>query len=145
MQTFLTHNDPSTVAKMLDNRRLGKQRLEAIQIARNLLGLTETKKKGWSNHPAVKMWRNHEPYLVKIYLRAILDEWNKRGFKNEKCEEHYKELYRHVASRSPVQPRWFSEPLFESHRSRLIQKDPEFYRPLFPGTPEDLEYVWPIV
>jgi hypothetical protein len=144
MQTFLPYGDPVRTAKVLDNKRLGKQRVETIQIARNLLGITESKKKGWSNHPAVKMWKGHEPYLIKIYLRAILDEWNARGFKNAKCEEHYKELYRHVAARQPVQPRWFCEPVFQSHRSRLIQKNKEFYEPLFPGTPNDLEYVWPV-
>jgi hypothetical protein len=31
----------------------------------------------------------------------------------------------------------------ESHRSRLIAKAPELYRPVFPGTPEGLDYVWP--
>ena len=141
MQTFLPYGDPVRTAKVLDNKRLGKQRVETIQIARRLLEISEGT--GWSNHPAVKMWKGHEPYLIKIYLRAILDEWIARGFKNEKCEQHYTELYRHVAARSAVQPRWFCESVFESHRSRLIQKDPDFYRPLFPGTPEDLEYIWP--
>jgi len=26
----------------------------------------------------------------------------------------------------------------------LLRKDPEHYGPLFPGTPADLEYVWPV-
>lgn len=142
MQTFLPYGDPERSAKALDNKRLGKQRVEAIQIARRLLDVSDGT--GWSNHPATKMWKNYEPYLIKIYLRAILDEWNKRGFKNEKCEQHYKELYRLVAARRPVQPPWFGEPLFESHRSRLIQKDSDFYKEKFPHTPDDLEYIWPV-
>jgi hypothetical protein len=141
MQTFLPYGDPVRVAKILDTRRLGKQRVETIEIARKLLEIS--KGKGYTNHPAVKMWKGHEVYLIKIYLRAMLDEWNARGFNNEKCEEHYKELYRMVAARRSVRPRWFGEPVFESHRSRLIQKDPKFYKPLFPGTPDNLEYIWP--
>jgi hypothetical protein len=30
-----------------------------------------------------------------------------------------------------------------SHQSNLIRKDPAFYGPLFPGVPDDLDYVWP--
>jgi len=141
MQTFLPYGDPVRVARILDTRRLGKQRLEAIQIARKLLDISEGR--GYTNHPAVKMWKGHEVYLIKIYLRAILDEWNARGYNNEKCEGHYKELYRMVAARRAVQPRWFCEPVFASHRSRLIQKDSDYYKLKFPGTPDNLEYIWP--
>jgi hypothetical protein len=31
-----------------------------------------------------------------------------------------------------------------SHRSKLVQKAPEHYRPLFPDVPDDLDYVWPV-
>jgi hypothetical protein len=30
-----------------------------------------------------------------------------------------------------------------SHRSALVRKDPEHYRPRFPDVPPDLPYVWP--
>lgn len=53
MQTFLPYTDPEKCARVLDNKRLGKQRVEAIQILNVLLGVTQTK--GWRNHPAVKM------------------------------------------------------------------------------------------
>lgn len=53
MQTFLTSRNPSKTATELDYRRLGKQRVETIQIALILLGLQEGK--GWVNHPAIKM------------------------------------------------------------------------------------------
>jgi hypothetical protein len=53
MQTFLPDRDFAVCAATLDNRRLGKQRLEAYQILRTLRGLSP----GWSHHPAVAMWR----------------------------------------------------------------------------------------
>ena len=43
-----------------------------------------------------------------------------------------------------VRRQWLGDRAFHrSHRSVLVQKDPSHYRPLFPGVPEDLPYVWP--
>jgi hypothetical protein len=140
MQTFLPYKDPIESAKVLDNKRLGKQRVEAIQIARSLLGITD----GWKNHPAVKMWKGYEPYLIKVYLKNIMDEWEMRGFKNEKCYDHYLNLLKIVDNKRPIRPHWLSEIVCQSHRSRLIQKKPEHYANIFEGTPHDLEYVWPV-
>ena len=36
MQTFLPHPDFAATARVLDKRRLGKQRVEAIQVLRGL-------------------------------------------------------------------------------------------------------------
>ena len=42
-------------------------------------------------------------------------------------------------------PSWlFDEAVQLSHRSSLLRKDPDHYGPLFPGTPTDLDYVWPV-
>ena len=41
-------------------------------------------------------------------------------------------------------PRWLGDAAFHlSHRSNLVRKDPEFYRPRFGDVPDDLPYVWP--
>ena len=41
-------------------------------------------------------------------------------------------------------PPWLGDDaLHLSHRSALVRKDPDFYRPLFGDVPEDLPYVWP--
>jgi len=76
MQTFVPYSDPVQTAKVLDRQRLGKQRVEAIQIARSILGLTE----GWSNHPAVRMWKQNVGYLVNVYLVSMMNEWSERGY-----------------------------------------------------------------
>ena len=55
MQTFLPYPDYAASAKVLDRQRLGKQRVENLQIIKALLDPTY----GWQNHPAVKMWRGH--------------------------------------------------------------------------------------
>lgn len=53
MQTFLPYPSFRESAKCLDNKRLGKQRVECIQIIKAI----NNPKYGWQNHPAVKMWR----------------------------------------------------------------------------------------
>lgn len=141
MQTFLTNRDPAVTAGILDVKRLGKQRLEVIQILRILLGKVDSA--AWRNHPAVRMWKGYEPYLLKIYLRAVLDEWVKRGYKNLKCEEHYSELFLIVKNKKAVEPEWFSDQLFISHQSNLVRKLPEYYSRLF-NVPGNIPYVWPV-
>jgi hypothetical protein len=52
MQTFVPYGDDfHRNADALDIRRLGKQRVEGLQILRCLSGLST----GWRNHPIVKM------------------------------------------------------------------------------------------
>lgn len=141
MQTFLPLPDPVETAQVLDNKRLGKQRVEAIQIARTLLGLS----KGWGNHPAVRMWRGYEAYLVLVYLPAMMGEWGEiRGFNNAKCAEHYRVLSGFVDLDAPPEPPpWITDEFCLAHQSNLIAKQPDHYRPLFPDTPDNLPYVWP--
>ena len=55
VNTFLPWPDEQKTAKSLDNKRLGKQRVEGLQILRANLGLT----KGWRNHPKCKLHGNH--------------------------------------------------------------------------------------
>ncbi len=76
--TFCVADCPKECAKALDNRRLGKQRVEAMQII-NLL--ESDKKKGFKHHPASLMWKDHINGL-KYYCNCIIEEWISRGFKN---------------------------------------------------------------
>lgn len=62
MQTFLRYEDFVATAAVLDDRRLGKQRVETYQIPRALTWSSH----GWKNHPAVKMWRGFVPALVVL-------------------------------------------------------------------------------
>lgn len=74
MQTFLPYEDYSWSAAVLDRQRLGKQRVEVMQILRALAGETI----GWKNHPAVRMWRGSE-YALIVYGLAVCHEWVGRG------------------------------------------------------------------
>ena len=93
MQTFLPWPDFATSAKALDMRRLGKQRVETLQI---LKALTD-ENYGWQHHPATKMWRGYEVGLVN-YGVAICAEWITRGYKDtclEKIEDMRCEIVRY--------------------------------------------------
>lgn len=133
MQTFLPYPSFSVSARVLDNKRLGKQRVEAKQI---YLSLTETTY-GWKNHPAVKMWRGHESSLAE-YGWHICEEWIKRGF-NDTLSPWFRDRYFGGSD-----PKWIGNHDFHrSHQSNLIRKDPTFYLPKFPNIPSDLPYIWP--
>ena len=135
MQTFLPHHNFNECAKMLDNKRLGKQRIEAKQ--RYDIVFNNRTTGGWVNHPAVKMWKGYHNSLA-YYHNCMIDEWKKRGFKNTM-------LYI-----TPVDGLMFPKPLWlgderlhSSHRANLIRKDSTFYGQYNwlddPSTP----YFWP--
>jgi hypothetical protein len=148
MQTFITSFNQTETAKNLDNKRLGKQRVEAIQIANCLL----IKENRWKNHPAVKMWEGNTNYLILIYLKEILEEWEKRGFKNFKCQEHFntlKNLAYHTVNKNyeifALKPIWVTEEFILSHKSNLIRKNSDYYKPIFGyDIPDNLPYIWPV-
>jgi hypothetical protein len=53
--------------------------------------------------------------------------------------------YEELAANDALPPWLFDEAVQLSHRSALLRKDPEHYRPLFPpDTPWDLDYAWPV-
>ena len=59
MQTFLPYQSFKESAKSLDYRRLGKQRVEVLQLLNSIKKLKNKEPvKGWKNHPARKIWYN---------------------------------------------------------------------------------------
>jgi hypothetical protein len=148
VQTFLPYADFARTAEVLDRTRLGKQRVECIQIVRALTIPTY----GWRHHPAALMWRGHLEALG-AYSFAIVDEWTRRGHADTCAATIGADLSEAgVSSVRPQSelaadhalPSWLGDPDFHrSHQSALVRKDPEHYGPLFPDVPDDLPYVWP--
>ncbi|WP_432513868.1 MSMEG_6728 family protein [Kineococcus sp. SYSU DK001] len=141
MQTFLPYPDFARSAAVLDGPRLGKQRVETLQVLRAL----ELPDYGWRNHPAVRMWQGFTPALV-AYGLAVVAEWTRTG-RADSTGPQIAEFAPGVTSPDGVAlPPWLGdEALHRSHRSALLRKDPAFYRPLFGDEPDDLPYVWPDV
>jgi hypothetical protein len=149
MQTFLPVADFADSARLLDSPRLGKQRVETLQILRAI----ELPDYGWASHPAVLMWRGRTPALV-AYGLAMARIWQERGFADSTTAQIGEFAPEVVGVPQPdlaaagLLPTWLGdEDLHRSHRSNLIAKDPDFYRHRFAerfgAEPDDLPYVWP--
>ena len=148
MQTFLPFTDFAASARVLDTRRLGKQRVEALQVLRAITRPNY----GWRHHPAAKMWRGFEEGLG-AYAVAICQEWCARGHADTcecKIRTELAELgVPDVRSQAELAaagelPPWLGEERFHrSHRASLVRKDPDHYGPLLPDADPELEYYWP--
>ncbi len=136
MQTFMPSGDYASVAQSLDNKRLGKQRVEAYQIIRALTGQT----KGWIHHPATKMWKGYESALC-VYGMQMCEEWISRGFQDTLYDE-FRNLHKWLPDTGT--PWWVSDRALQvTHQSNLLYKDWEHYSNYF-RVPDDLPYLWPM-
>ena len=130
MQTFLPVPDFKKSAKILDWRRLGKQRVEARQILKAL-----QTGKGWIHHPATKMWKGYEEALI-AYSNEMIQEWINRGYNN---------TMEILPTKSFQMPPWFgNEEFHASHRSNLLRKDFDHYSQFGWTEKDNKPYVWPI-
>lgn len=134
MQTFMPYPDFRKSVACLDRQRLGKQRVETMQVLNILLDRTETK--GWRNHPVTLMWTGFESAL-KLYQNYTLLEWTNRGYKNNIQFEE-------IVPNSVIYPPWFGDERFHiSHQSNLLRKDFYYYSQFFKGISSDIPYFWP--
>jgi hypothetical protein len=142
MQTFLSFENFYKSAEVLDNKRLGKQRVECIQL---LQALAPGSTSRWQNHPACKMWKGSELYLAE-YSLEVCNRWISKGFKdtckdktNKLVEENYKMW------NSKGYPKWLGNAEFHaSHRSNLLRKFPEHYNKFGWTEADNLPYIWPV-
>jgi hypothetical protein len=150
MQTFLPFDDFSRSAQALDDRRLGKQRVEALQVLRALTRPVY----GWKSHPVVLQWEGYEEALV-AYALEVCAEWNRRGFADTVAASITAELKDATGTtvvRSQLDlagagalPPWLGDDAFHAgHRSALAAKEPAYYRERFPDWPDDIPYFWPV-
>lgn len=152
MQTFLPYKDFRECAKILDYRRLGKQRVEAKQILEIISGEKEYSR--WANHPAVLMWTPGLAGNTILYTDTVLayygfcmcTEWRGRGYVDNLVSYFWRYLcsFPYPSLINYVQPPWLTDELCLSHQSNLVRKNPEHYRKYFPDVPNNLPYLWPI-
>jgi len=132
MQTFLPYPSFEQSVAVLDNRRLGKQRVEAMQLVRAIADGG-----AWSRHPAAIMWQEHTEALM-LYHDVCIIEWTQRGFRNTM------RMFNPGPLRLRDFPDWLGLPaLHASHRSNLLRKDSSHYGQFGWTEPHDLPYVWP--
>ena len=146
VQTFLPWPDFAAGAAVLDTARLGKQRVEALQVARALVWPVY----GWKHHPAVAMWRGFVPALA-TYGLVVCHRWQQLGHRDTVADQ-LREFagpggphpQRELAAHGLLPPWLGDEAVHLSHRSALLRRNPAHYRAFFePGLPDDLPYTWP--
>ena len=108
---------------------------------------------GWANHPAALMWKGYEEALGR-YGFVCCEVWLELGFGDTCAATIATDLAAAGVTTVRAQaeladggalPPWLGDAdLHRSHRSALVRKDPDFYRPQFPDAPDDLPYVWPV-
>ena len=120
MQTFLPLADFDESARHLDRQRLGKQRVEVVQLLLALAGLRH----GWRSHPACLMWERHAVQLA-VYGQAICREWVRRGYRDT-CSDTIAQLVSIDGwdlAQDRSEPWWLGEErLHSSHRGNLMRK-----------------------
>jgi hypothetical protein len=149
VQTFVPYADFEASARALDLKRLGKQRVEVIQIVRALT----VPGYAWKSHPAVLMWKGYEEALGRYGL-TMCDVWVERGFDDTCAGTIVDDLATYgideirtedALREAGALPPWLEdEAVLQSHQSALVRKDPEVYGPRFPDAPPDLPYFWPV-
>lgn len=159
MQTFLPYPNFEQSAKCLDNKRLGKQRIEGLQILdalyRGPFSCTNCRQPSitchcshrniratpWYNHPATQLWKGYELQLC-FYVQNVIDEWKSRGFK-DKCEEKLEFFLSHYEFSSSTLP-WFIglTEFHNSHKAALLAKYPEHYSQFNWDVEPEVKYLW---
>jgi hypothetical protein len=137
MQTFLPSPNFTESARVLDYRRLGKQRVEAFQILKALDNRNKGIKAAWINHPATLMWVGYEDALG-YYMNCMISEWVQRGYNNT--------MVMHPLMKKLEYPNWLGdEKLHESHRIALLVKNYDHYKQFNWAAikPLSYEYTWP--
>lgn len=103
---------PLETAKKLDRRRLNKQIIECGQILKAIAGDT----KAWANHPAVKMYKDHQEWL-KLYMHCL----NAYRLNNINAAEHLSNYS------DTIRPQFHAQEYFDQMKRRLYTKDPVYY------------------
>lgn len=159
MQTFLPYENFRKSAECLDTKRLGKQRVEALQILKAI----RNKNYGWQKHPAVSMWRGHSITLA-VYGMVVCRSWTMRGYKDtcfnkildELCGDsiEYRDavielcgnFYDHQNDMRYQKPLWLGNfHVHSQYRALLLGKDAKHYSQF--GWEEEpisgKEFMWP--
>lgn len=136
MQTFMPHQNFGVSARCLDDKRLGKQRVEAYQIIKAIRG-DYNDSGAWVNHPATVMWRDHVGALC-LYGAEMCIEWTKRGFDDSLLPQ-----FVDANDGNDKSPWWVNNKLLQlTHRSNLVRKNSDYYT--F-DVPYNIPYVWPLM
>lgn len=138
MQTFMPYPTFEQSLACLDDKRLGKQRVECRQILSALL----EDRAGWRAHPATRMWRGAVPALIEYTLTAC-ELWRARGFRDTVQDYILTTYHDIILSTTPITPSWCRDSrVLDSHKAMLYHKNPQHYKQ-FAAFSSITQYHWP--
>lgn len=139
MNTHLPYADLAGSAECLDDDRLNKQRADIVQI---LKSLSEPIPEDGKEHPAIKMWRGNEPFLIQ-YGMVVCMEWAARG--NTDATMKKIRAYQSTFEESSKEPPewWGTDAFHDAHKANLLRLKPTHYRQFWPEMSDEAPMVWP--
>lgn len=114
MQVFMPYTNIIESVKCLDNKRLGKQRIEIKYMLEMMYGMWPERK-----HPVIEMWEDYPRFLHIIY-KFTVKEWIIRGCKNTLPTSL------EFVKTDPIPPPWLKDYTYQ-YKALLLHKDYEFY------------------
>mmetsp|Transcript_55302 Transcript_55302/g.131917 ORF Transcript_55302/g.131917 Transcript_55302/m.131917 type:complete len:270 (+) Transcript_55302:104-913(+) len=140
MITFLPLSDFIAIARLLDNKRLVSQRVEArfiLRCVRNVDGRYSR----FQNAGYVRMWLGYAEALA-VYYNAVFDEFVARGF-SEGISKRDTSV-QGLGQGDVAMPGWLGdERLHSTHRAALLFKDPSHYGTFGWTEQPVVQYLWP--
>lgn len=144
MITWLTRKGYGTAAKDLDDERLLRQLKNTVAILDMLQDLGRDDEE--YNNPELKMWRGYEYSLCMYGQMCVMAAMNRHMLSDKNDAGFFRRMLGDMkdAGLDQEKPPWHGDvDIIRSHRSRLVQIDPKFYGPVFPGTPKNMPVLWP--
>lgn len=141
MITFLPVTSFVAVARLLDNKRLNSQRVEALFILRCVRNL-DGKYARFQNAGFTRMWIGYADALA-VYYNLMCEEWLQRGFSLGVSELDASAVGRNQGD-VPM-PGWLGDNrLHATHRAALLYKDPKHYENFGWTETPVVQYLWPL-
>lgn len=133
MQIFVPYQSPLECAKALWNDRLryNKQCIENIQIIKAIEGA-----KAWKNHPIVKMYKEHEDWLI-CYAKCLTSF---RDYMETKDIKKYNEAVVWSANADLCKPIFINDEFCDQHKRRLFCKAEHLYPQFAKYGKSDINY-----
>lgn len=139
LMTFHPYPDFESSVACLDDLRLKRVKENVLEI----LTLLSKKKKDERLPPGVRIWGGHIPALVS-YGCEVCRELSRRGVPTPKSFQKMRDFLKGMRINAIEMPAWLEcKELHDSHRSRLLSRNPKLYTKMKWKVKKNLPLFWP--
>lgn len=126
-----------------------EEKADVLQMTVNIIGVLydEPDSRQWRDHPAVRMWQNHLPFLIHYALEVAESYSPSSGPPPASLVQYLDRVFADEVQAGDLlmePPAWVSltEVCF-AHKSALMRKAPEYYESIFGPIRRDAPLLWP--